>query len=108
MQNGVKILGAALLVLSANLFAGENKVTYSLSLVGMNMDYKEYNRAGTLVDSEASQFSDIAGFEAGYDFLLSQSMGSYAKLETSVLYVAGDTSYVGSALNGGGSYGSLV
>ena len=107
MQNGMKFLLGALLV-GVNLFAGESKVTYSLSFVGMNMDYKEYNRAGTLADSESSQFTDVGGFEIGYDFLLSEDIQSYAKLETSVLYLSGDTAYVGSLLNSGGLYGSSV
>ncbi len=108
MQNGVKFLGGVLLVLGANLFAGDNKVTYSMSLVGMSMDYKEYDRSGTLINSEASQFTDIGGFEIGYDFLLSKDMQRYAKLETSVLYLTGDTSYTGSLLGSGAPYGSVV
>ena len=107
MQNGVKFLAGVLLVLGANLFAGDNKVTYSLSLVGMSMDYKEYDRTGTLVDSEKSGFTDIGGFEIGYDFLLSKDTQSYSKLETSVLYLSGDTVYTGSLLSGG-AYGSVV
>ncbi len=100
------LLLASLFLLSTNTFADENNFTYSASIVGMNMDYKEYSTTGNLLDSEASQFTDIGGFEVGLDYLFSQEENSYSKINSSVLYVRGNSAYVGSLLGSNKPYGS--
>jgi hypothetical protein len=97
MQNGLKFLVGIMLVSSTSLMAKELHNSYSLALVGMSMDYKEY--APQLLDSEESSFTDIGGFEMGYGYKLSDE----SKINASVMYVAGYSNYVGSILGSGNS-----
>jgi len=93
----------ALLVLSSSLLA-EQRMEYTLSYVGMNMDYKEYDRAGILLDSEESGYSDITGVEFGYSYFLD----TRSQIDLKVMSLSGDTKYVGSYLNSNQGYGSVV
>lgn len=102
MQNGLKFLMGMLVVSSTGLMAKELHNSYSLALVGMSMDYKEY--APQLLDSEKSTFIEIGGFEMAYGYILSNE----SKINASVMYVTGYTDYVGSALGSGNPYGSLT
>ncbi len=56
--------------ISLNSYAKNLDISSSVSLVGMSMDYKEYDRDGVLVDSEESDFTQLVGFEMnlGYFF----------------------------------------
>ena len=102
MQNGLKFLMGMLIVLSTSLMAKELHNSYSLALVGMSMDYKEYDPQ--LVDSEKSTFTDVGGFEMAYGYLLSNQ----SKINFSAMYVRGYTDYVGSAIGRSNPYGSLT
>jgi len=92
-----------LLILSSALLA-EKKMEYTLSYVGMNMDYKEYDRAGTLLDSEESGYSDITGVEFGYSYFLD----TQSQIDLKVMSLSGNTQYVGSYLNSNAGYGSVI
>ena len=102
MQNGVKFLLGGLLLFSTSVMAKELHNTYSIALVGMSMDYKEYTPQ--LADSEASTFTDIGGFEMSYGYKLSNE----SKINFSVMYVTGYSDYVGSRLGSANTYGSLT
>jgi len=80
------------------------KVEYQLSLVGMSMDYREYDRAGVILDSEASEFSDISGAEVSYRFYLNDENC----FEAAFLGISGETKYVGAYIGSGLPYGSVV
>lgn len=108
MQNGIKLWISLLLTLSATLSAQEVKSAYSIAILGMNMDYREYDNAGNILDSEKSKLYDTFGFEFGYSFFLLKKEDSYSKLDMSVMYINGSTDYVGSTLNSGNLYGSVV
>jgi hypothetical protein len=95
LQNGIKFLVGMMLISSTGLMAKELHNTYSLALVGMSMDYKEYNP--DLKDSEASSFTDIAGFEMSYGYKLSDE----SKINASIMYVSGYSDYIGSELVSG-------
>jgi len=99
----MKKISLALLLLASSLFA-QNRVEYALSYVGMSMDYKEYDRAGTLLDSESSNYSDISGVE----FACSYFLDTQSQIDLKVMSLEGDTTYVGSYLNSNQGYGSVV
>ncbi len=88
----------------AALLSAETKMEYTLSYVGMNMDYKEYDRAGSLLDSEESGYSDLTGIEFGYSYFLDRQ----SQIDFKVMSLSGDTKYVGSYLNSNQGYGSVV
>jgi hypothetical protein len=90
-------------LLGTLLFA-EPSMEFSLSYVGMNMDYKEYDRNGVLLDSEESGYSDIVGYEMAYGYYLDKE--SMVNLE--FMSLSGDTKYVGSYLSSNAGYGSVV
>ena len=102
MQNGLKFLMGILVISSTSLMAKELHNSYSLALVGMSMDYKEY--APQLLDSEKSTLTDIGGFEMAYGYVLSNE----SKINFSAMYLTGNTDYVGSILGSANPYGSLT
>jgi hypothetical protein len=98
----MKKLLLVLVLLVGTLYA--KKMEYQISLVGMNMDYKEYDRAGVILDSEKSDLTDITGAEVAYRFYLNES----SNLEAKFLGVSGETVYKGSYIGSGLPYGSVV
>jgi hypothetical protein len=100
----IKRIIIVFLLCFSSLLSAQSRVEYLVSLVGVNMDYKEYDNAGTLLDSEKSHMNEILGAEFSYRFYLDQSdridfncMGSY-----------GYSSYVGSYLEDDKGYGSVT
>jgi len=92
-----------LLLLGVNIATASN-MEYEINFVGMKMDYKEYGRSGTLLDSEKSAFSDILGSELKYRYFVEER----SFVEASVLGVGGTTDYVGSLIGSGLGYGSYT
>lgn len=95
----LKSLG--IIALASSLYAGDS---YSLALVNMGMDYREYNDAGEILDSEKS--NSIIGVEFGYGFDLECSNDGCPDLEFKALILKGDTEYLGSIIGSGQPYGS--
>lgn len=95
-----------LLLFSHALYAQEKQVEYSIALVGMNMDYKEY--APELVDSESSNTNDIVGYEMRFGFLSPRDENGYNALSFGVMMISGKSDYKGSLLHSGQPYGSYV
>jgi len=100
MQTLLKIFVLLLLLLN-HLQAQDGR--FYLGFVSMQMDYREYDRSGVLVDSETSSYSDIVGYELGYivDF-------SSSHINFNFLYASGDTKYTGSLLGSNLGYGSYI
>lgn len=108
MQNVIKIV-VLLLMSGIAIHAQENKLTTSVALVGMSMDYREYSRnTGTLLNSEESDFTDLGGADLGISFLVTKTSLSSTTLEANVLFLSGTTVYKGSILGSGNPYGSYV
>ncbi|MDB2562067.1 DUF481 domain-containing protein [Sulfurimonas sp.] len=107
MQNVIKVI-ILVFVLSLSIQAKENRLSTSVALVGMSMDYREYDFSGNILDSEMSGFTDIMGVDMGLQFLLNETSSSYIKLETNLMTIGGYTDYVGSLLGSGQPYGSYV
>lgn len=97
-----------LLLFSSNMYAKNSGLVGSVALVGMTMDYKEYNTAGTLVDSEDSSITDIGGAEMSLGYVFDSTSSSYNQVTWNLLLLSGETTYKGSILNSGNPYGSLV
>jgi hypothetical protein len=97
-----------LFLLGINLQAKENGTTFSVALVGMSMDYREYDDNGDILDSEKSDFTDIFGGELGLDYVFNATAQDYSQVGLYLTTVSGNTQYVGALLTNGGGYGSVV
>lgn len=108
MQNGIKqCLVLGFFMVAETLFASPS-VTNSIALVGKNMDYREYNKAGVLVDSEESDFSEMSGAQINFGFLFDKEKNSYSQIDINFLGLGGNTKYRGSFLDNNLPYGSLT
>lgn len=91
----------------SNAIAKESNMTASASIVGMSMDYKEYDTSGTLLDSEESSYSDITGTDMSLGYIYDKDNSSFSHIKLNLLVLSGETEYTGAYLSGG-SYGSVV
>jgi len=55
-------------LLHLSLFARSNDVSISIALIGIEMDYREYDSTGKILDSEFSQKSDFYGVDAIFGY----------------------------------------
>ncbi|MEN4052754.1 MULTISPECIES: hypothetical protein [Sulfurimonas] len=92
------------LLLLSNIVTAETKMEYKISFVGMNMDYREYDRSGNILDSEKSNYLDVIGAEFEYRYFLDER----SNIDFKVLGVEGESEYVGSYIGSGAGYGSVV
>lgn len=95
-------------LLFAFLPLGANEGHYSLdaSLVGMRMDYREYDDNSVIQDSEKSDFSQMIGMDLGFSYLESLDANDFSMVDISLLHVSGKTQYLGSILGSNDPYGS--
>ena len=98
MQNVLTLIALSM-VLTLNLQAKEDRFSSSISLVGMSMDYREYDKNGQILDSEKSSIIDLVGIDMGMKFLMYETSSSHTKLETNLVILGGRTEYVGSLLS---------
>ncbi|QOP44304.1 hypothetical protein FJR45_10260 [Sulfurimonas sediminis] len=92
-------------VISVMLFA---KIEYSISAVGMSMDYNEY-KDGKLLDSESSRLSDLTGVELTYNYIMKENdILDFNNIVLSIMALDGDTKYLGSYIGSNLGYGNLV
>jgi len=100
----MRYLFGLLLIAACSAYA--QKGSYSLALVDMGIDYKEYGKDGTLLDSERS--NTTFGFEVGYEFFLYNTDAQDSSLKFLFSMYDGTTEYVGSYLDDpNGSYGDV-
>ena len=95
MQNVIKLV-VLFLISGATLYAQENKISTSVALVLMNMDYREYNSSGQILDSEKSSLTNLIGIDMGLKFLMYSNARSKTTLEVNAMILGGYTDYVGS------------
>lgn len=81
---------------------------WNVSYSGLKMDYREYNRADAILDSEKSDSFGIGGLDTSLETTLSTRGTSRTSVVMSYLMMQGETQYVGSILGSGNPYGSLV
>ncbi|MDQ7043792.1 MAG: hypothetical protein Q9M34_09745, partial [Sulfurimonas sp.] len=84
------------LFISSSLGAKEGGYSLSTALVGMSMDYTEYDDAGAILDTEKSSFSGIIGgeFKLGYTRVLENN--NWVQVGFNLSSMVGQTNYVGS------------
>lgn len=97
-----------LLLLSSTVYAKSSGLVGSVALAGMAMDYKEYNKAGTLVDSEESSITEIGGAEVSIGYVFDATSSTYNQVTLNLMLLGGETTYKGSLLGSGNPYGSVV
>lgn len=97
-----------LLMFSSTLYAKNSGLVGSVALVGMAMEYKEYDTNGVLVDSEESNVLDIGGIEGSLGYVFDATSSTYNQLTWTLMLLNGETTYKGSILNSGNPYGSVV
>lgn len=95
MQNGLKKALAAVVLLGCETLFASPTFTNSVALVGQNMDYREYDKAGVFADSEKSDFSQMAGAEINFAFLFDREKGEYSQIDIDFLGLSGNTKYDG-------------
>jgi len=101
-------LGLAGLFFSSLTFAENEKYRLSAALVGMNMDYREYDDAGTLLDSEKSSFSELSGVDFNFAVIMAHEKENFSEINVNFMILGGNTQYVGSLLDSGEGYGSYI
>lgn len=106
MKKSLLVLCA--LLMNLTLYAKENTFEASAAIVGMSMDYREYDDKSLILDSEESKFHEISGLDLGFDYAYALTPKLYIGIETDISYVSGKTKYVGAFLTSGSGYGSLV
>lgn len=96
------------LMLSSTIYAKESSFIGSIAMVGMSMDYKEYDTSGALADSEESDILDIGGVEGNLGYVFDATKAAYNEVGVNLMIIGGETTYKGSLLHSGNPYGSLV
>jgi len=102
------ILFGLFFMLSSTLVAKDNDLQTLVSFVSMSMDYKEYDNSGEIVDSEESSYNDITGVDIGLKYEFDNSLKGYSQVDYNFMILGGKSTYKGSYLNSGLSYGSVV
>jgi len=108
MQNSLKIILFLLLLGNMSLSAEAKDSKVAISLISMRMDYREYDNSGSILDSEKSDFSDIAGIGLKYSYKFLKAEDTYSQIDVNYMGVYGHTDYVGSLLGSGNPYGSVT
>ena len=106
----MKLLLVMLVVFLSVVQAKENKFSLSTALVGMNMDYREYDDNNVIQDSEKSTLNTglMLGVDLNFAYKKLLDGRNYAKLSAGFRVISGETEYVGSLLNSNKGYGSYV
>ncbi len=108
MQNSLKALVFFFVItfLPTVTCANDYRAKMYVSLVGMSMDYREYNDNGVILDSEKSDFIDVFGSEIGYIFYFLSDEVAYSQIDINLMSISGKTEYVGALLHSEDAYGS--
>jgi len=89
-------------------FAKESNYLLSASLVGMSMDYREYDKENILLDSEKSDLYEMFGSEFRVAYSEKEDIQNSFELGANLRMLSGNTEYVGSLIDSGLSYGSYI
>ena len=103
----MKLLLVLFVVFLCVVQAKENDLYFNAGLIGMSMDYREYDDNEQILDSEKSDISQMMGVEFGVSYVLNAADGDYSELNAAFERITGKTDYVGAYLGSGEGYGSL-
>jgi len=106
----MKLLLVLFVVFISVVQAKENDFSLSAALVGMNMDYREYNDNSQILDSEKSTLNtgSMLGIDLNFAYMKVLDGRNYAKMGVGFRVISGETEYVGSLLNSNKGYGSYI
>jgi len=114
MQNCLKVFITFLITsfVITNASAKESGFELSTSLVGMSMDYREYDESNEILDSETSKFTEMVGPELRGRYTHLHQNQNYSSIGINLTYLSGTTEYKGARLDPVtltyGAYGSYV
>lgn len=107
MKNKISIL-LLFLLSGTGLHAINSDLITSVALVGMSMDYREYDVGGNILDSEKSDFTDIAGVEMSLGYFFEKEVSAYSQVHINLMLLSGKTKYIGSYISSENSvYGEV-
>ena len=104
----MKLLLVLFVVFLCVVQAKENDLYFNAGLIGMSMDYREYDDNSQILDSEKSDISQIMGIELGVSYVLNAVDEDYSQFNFTYTRVTGTTDYVGAYIGSGAGYGSLT
>lgn len=91
----ILLLIAACIVAQSTLSAKEENLLFSASVVGMMMDYTEYDKNDVFLDSEKSDFNEMIGSEFRLAYQEQYGKKSAAEIGIDLNMIGGQTDYVG-------------
>jgi len=91
-----------------SLQANDGHYSLNTSLVGMSMDYREYDDNSVILDSEKSDFTQMIGVDLGFSYIEYLEDEDFSMADVSLFLASGETEYVGAYLDSNGSYGDVV
>ena len=103
----MKLLLVMFVVFLSVVQAKGNDLYFNAGLIGMSMDYREYNDNSQILDSEKSDFSQMMGIELGLSYVLNAADTDFSQFDVAFERIVGKTDYVGAYLDSGKGYGSL-
>lgn len=96
-----------LIITVFSLHANEGHYSLNTSLVGMSMDYREYDDSSKILDSEKSDLTQIVGVDFGFSYTEYLDDRDFSMVDLSLFLATGETDYMGAYLDSNTSYGSL-
>ena len=103
----MKLLLVLFVVLLSVVQAKENDLYFQAGLIGMNMDYREYDDNSQILDSEKSDISQMMGIELGVSYVLNAADDDFSEFDALFERIVGESDYVGAYIGSGLGYGSL-
>ena len=103
----MKLLFVLSVVFLSIVAAKENDLYFQAGLIGMNMDYREYDDNSQILDSEKSDISQMMGIELGVSYVLYAADDDFSEFKALFERIAGKSDYVGAYIGSGLGYGSL-
>jgi len=103
-----KFIFLLLILITTNSFGEDSKFISAVSFVGMSMDYTEYDRDGSILDTEESSYLDLAGVEISFGYNTFESDSSSSEITFNFMILGGMTKYIGSMQSSNEGYGSHI
>ena len=103
-----KFIFLLLILITTNSFGEDSKFISAVSFVGMSMDYTEYDRDGSILDTEESSYLDLAGVEISFGYNTFESDSSSSEITFNFMILGGMTKYIGSLQSSNEGYGSHI
>jgi len=103
-----KFIFLLLILITTNSFGEDSKFISAVSFVGMSMDYTEYDRDGSILDTEESSYLDLAGVEISFGYNTFENDSSSSEITFNFMILGGMTKYIGSMQSSNEGYGSHI